>query len=123
MRPASTSADVIVFPPHASQYPASWSGSISVVWSQPSVMQMAGHTLISGTCFQQIVQTLVALLAKLHQLRGSRGKDNAGHILLLATGVRIIRAPDREAELLGHSLLQLQNAPRPRLSPQTTLRE
>jgi hypothetical protein len=42
------------------------------------------------------------------------GKSNGRHSLLLATGVRIIRAPDREAELLGHSLLQLQNAPRPR---------
>ena len=31
LRAASTSAETIVLPPHASQYPASWSDSISVV--------------------------------------------------------------------------------------------
>jgi hypothetical protein len=67
-------------------------------------------------------KTLVALKLAEHQLCGSRGKNNAGHILLLATGVRIIRAPDRKAELLGHSLLQLQNAPVLATSA-TTLRE
>jgi hypothetical protein len=34
-----------LLPPHASENPWSWSGSTSVVWSQPSVMQIAGHTL------------------------------------------------------------------------------
>jgi hypothetical protein len=67
---------------------------------------------VSGTCFQEILETLVAFeLAELHQLCGSRGKDNAGHILLLATGVRIIRASDREAEMLGHSYCSFRTPP------------
>jgi hypothetical protein len=61
-------------------------------------MQMAGHKL------SLVDETPVALkVAELHQLRGFMGKSNGGHILLLATGVRIIRTPDREAELLEHS--------------------
>src|SRR5262245_4627609 len=69
------------------------------------------HT-VGGTCFQKIVETLVALkLAKLHQLCGLRAKSNARHLLLLATGVRIIRAPDREAELLGHSYCSFRTPP------------
>ena len=59
---------------------------------------------IRGRCSQEIVETPVALkIAELHQLCGFMGKSNGGHLLLLATGARIIRAPDNEAELLGHS--------------------
>jgi hypothetical protein len=49
MKPAMTSADVTVLPPQRSQYPSVWSGSVSAVNSQPSVMQIAGHTLPPAT--------------------------------------------------------------------------
>jgi hypothetical protein len=60
---------------------------------------MAGHKLSLADALQEIVETLVTLeSAKLHELRGFMGKSN-GHLFLLATGIRIIRMPDREAEL------------------------
>jgi hypothetical protein len=63
-----------------------------------------GHSEAAIRMFEQLVETPVALkVAELHQLRGFMGKSDIGHILLLATGARFIRTPDREAELLEHS--------------------
>jgi hypothetical protein len=73
---------------------------------------------VSGGCFQEIVETLVAFeVAELHQLCGFMGKSNGGHSLLLAAGVRIIRAPDSEAELRGILTAAVKRLPS-RLSPQ-----
>src|SRR5712691_10935308 len=45
MSSAKMSTETMVLPPHVSQWPSSWSDSIGSIWSHPSVMQMAGHTL------------------------------------------------------------------------------
>jgi hypothetical protein len=59
---------------------------------------------VSGRCFQELLDALVTLeIAELHQLLGLLGENNGRHLLLLATGARIIWAPDSGAELLEHS--------------------
>jgi len=78
---------------------------------------------IRGGCPQEIVETRVALkIAELHQLCGFGRQSNVGHLLLFATGARIIRAPDREAELRGILTAAVKRLPSS-LRPQTTLRE
>ena len=78
-----------VLPPHASQYPSAWSDSISAVWSQPSVMQIAGHTLSIAATAKQIIEAIKALdLAELHELLRLIRKNNVGHGVLLATSTR-----------------------------------
>jgi hypothetical protein len=50
---------------------------------------------------QKILEAIEAFeIAKRHQLYGFVGKSNGGHLFLLTTGIRTIRVPDSEAELL-----------------------
>jgi hypothetical protein len=61
---------------------------------------------------QKIIEAIETFeIAELHQLYSLAGKNkNGGHLFLLTTGIRTIRVPDSEAELLRASSVQLQNA-------------
>src|SRR5450755_4430779 len=81
------------------------------------------HT-VSGSCLQKIFEAIEAfVIAKRHQLYSLMGKNNGGHLFLLTTGIRTIRVPDSEAELLRALSAQLQNALRLATGPRIRLRQ
>src|ERR1700694_3459558 len=81
------------------------------------------HT-VSGSCLQKIVEAIEAFeIAKRHQLYSLVGKNNGGHLFLLATGIRTIRVPDSEAELLRALSAQHQNALRLATDPRIRRRK
>jgi hypothetical protein len=67
--PARISALVTLFVPQASHHPASWSGSISQVYEQPSLMQIAGQATnctIQFIKYKTLFKTNSTQLKKIH---------------------------------------------------------